>query len=419
MITIKKICAAILSATLFLCFCACAKGAALNAEFNDNKPAEIIVGEMIDFSGFIDYTDGAEVRITYSTPSIAEAETDSVYFQTEEIGMHRFTLTFSFQGRSKTLTCDIDVLPPAPNVDNVGNSVYCSTGETVTFDNIITRSGLRITPTRNVNIDFLRVDYIDEVISVENYSKQIETTPIDSSATSYTFTKSGSYVFYVDINNKAGSVKREISASVLDDDGGSTTEGVKSNGAIFGENNAVKVMQGASESELSFVASDKIYELKQDEFYKTEVVFNGKNAPQIMFFADELNGKTTIGKGIVVSLEQTYPMTAMRIYGSDRLSGKCLVVRNNSFGRDNLVSGKIYVWRVIVTKLSGSKLAIKSQLFEKKNGESIPVARFDWASFEYDYESKGYIEYLGSAKFGDIIFGYSEPEKCDKDGNVL
>ena len=416
---IKKICATLLSTVLFLCLCACSNGVVLNAEFNDNKPTEIIVGEMIDFSGFTDYTNGAEIKIIYSTPTIAEAETDSVYFQTEEVGMHKFTLNFSLQSKSKTLKCDIDVLPPAPNVDNVGNSVYCSTGETVTFDDIITRSGLRITPTRNVNIDFLRVDYIDEVISVENYSKQIEITEIDSSATSYTFAKSGSYLFYVDINNKAGSVKRKISASVLDDDGGSAIEGVKSSGAIFGENSAVKVMQGASESELSFVASDEIYELKQDEFYKTEVVFNGKNAPQIMLFADELNGKTTIGKGVVVSLEQTYPMNAMRIYGPDRLSGKCLVVRNNSFGRDNLVSGRIYVWRIIVTKLSGSKLAIKSQLFEKKNDELIQVAKFDWASFEYDYESKGYIEYLGSAKFGDILFRYSKPQKCDKDGVAL
>lgn len=416
---IKKICAAILSSALFLCLCACSKGVALHAEFNGDKPSEIIVGEMIDFSEFTDYTEGAKVKITYSTPTITEGESDSVYFQTEEIGMHKFTLNISLQGKSKTLKCDIDVLPPAPNVDNVGNSVYCSTGETVTFDDIITRSGLRITPTRNVNIDFLRVDYINEVISVENYSKQIETTEIDSSATSYTFTKSGSYVFYVDINNKAGSVKKEISASVLDDDGGSAIEGVKSSGTIFGENGAVKVMQGASDSELSFAASDEIYELKQDEFYKTEIVFNGKNAPQVMFFADELNGKTAIGKGVVVSLEQTNPMTAMRIYGPDRLSGKCLVVRNNSFGRDNLVNGKIYVWRIIVTKISASKLAIKSQLFEKKNDESIQVAKFDWASFEYDYESKGYIEYLGSAKFGDIIFRYAKPQKCDKDGVAL
>lgn len=416
---IKKICATLLSTVLVLCLCACSNGGFLDAEFNENKPTEIIVGEMIDFSGFTDYTNGAEIKIIYSTPTISEAETDSVYFQTEEVGVHKFTLNFSLKGKSKTLKCDIDVLPPVPNVDNVGNSVYCSTGETVTFDDIITRSGLRITPTRNVNIDFLRVEYIDEVISVENYSKQIETTEIASSATSYTFTKSGSYVFYIDINNKAGSVKREISASVLDDSGEGVIPGVKSDGALFGENNAVKVMQGASDNELSFVASDEIYELKQNEFYKTEVVFNGKNAPQIMFFADELNGKTTIGKGVVVSLEQTYPMNAMRIYGPDRLSGKCLVVRNNSFGRDNLVSGKIYVWRIIVTKLSGSKLAIKSQLFENKNDELTQVAKFDWASFEYEYESKGYIEYLGSAKFGDIIFRYSKPQKCDKDGVAL
>lgn len=406
---------AIMSAT----FISCGNDGGLSAKFNDKKITSIMIGEMIDFDEFIDYTDGASVKVFYTTPTMPEAaEEESMYFTAEELGEHNFTLEFSLGDKTKTLKCTINVVPPAPEVVEPETSVYCATGETVTFNALITRSGIRIVPARYSTTKFLRVEYANEAISVENYSKQTETVEFAETDESYTFRKAGTYTFYINVSNASGSVDAKIGASVLDSEGEYPISGVKSDGVIYGENNAVKVMQGGS-TESSYIASEQEFETKTGEYLMTELEFCGKNAPRLLFFADEINGNVSLGKGVGITLENSVSATAMRIFGPDRFSAtKPLVERNNSFGADSLKSGKYYKWRVIITRISSAKLAVKSQLFELDGETYKEVARFDWASFAYGYESKGYVEYM-SAGYGDVIFRYSAPSECDKDGNKL
>lgn len=415
----KRIYAFIIIAIMALCFTACGGGGQLSAAFNDDLPTKIVIGEMIDFNECIDYTEKASVSIKYSTPTMSDVETDSMYFQTEELGEHDFTLNFSVGNKTKTLKCTIEVVPPTPSVVEADSSVYCTTGETIYFDALLTRSGIRITPARYSDTTFNKVEYANEVISVEDYSKQIETYEFASGDKSYTFEKAGSYTFYITVINASGSVNAEISASVLDEAGDYPIDNVTSSGVLYGENNDVKIMQGSA-SELSYIASNEKYSVGIGEYLKTELVFKGRNAPQIIFFTDEINGDPALGNGVGVTLEGVTPATAMSVYGPTKFSATtALVTRNNSFGRETLKIGKYYKWQVIITRISDKKLAVKSILFTIENGEESETARFDWASFEYGNQSNGYVEYVGSAKYGDVIFRYSEPQKCDKDGNVL
>lgn len=415
---IKRICAFIISTIMVLVVTACAGSGELNAAFNDALPTKIVIGEMIDFNECIDYSENASVSVTYSTPTMTDVETDSMYFQTEELGEHNFTLKFSVGNNSKTLKCTITVVPPTPSVVEPDSSVYCTTGETVNFNALITRSGIRITPARYSTTTFEKVEYANEVISVENYSKQIETYEFTSSDTSYTFAKAGSYTFYITVSNASGSVNAEISASVLDEAGDYPIDNITSSGVLFGENNDVKLMPGDA-SELSYIASNEKYSVGVGEYLKTELVFKGRNAPQLLFFTDEINGDPSLGNGVGVTLEGVIPATAMSIFGPTRFSSKtALVTRNNSFGIETLKLDKLYKWQVIITRISAEKLAVKSILFTIENGVESETARFDWASFKYDNQSNGYVEYVGSAKYGDVIFKYYEPQKCDKDGNL-
>lgn len=417
---LKSIFAFMLCAVVLAVGISCNKtGSELKAEFNDDKISSIEIGDMIDFTEFVDYTSGASVTVTVVTPSSEEERFDSMYFQTEQLGKHEFTLKFSLGGKSKTLKCDINVVPPAPTVVEPDSSVYYTTGETINFNALIIRSGIRITPSMYSDVKFKKVEYADEVISVENYSKRIETHEFAANETSYTFEKSGSYVFYIEVSNVSGIVNAKISVSVLDAAGDYPIANVTSNGVIYGENDAVKIMQGSA-SELSYIASDTRFDVAVGEYLKTELEFKGKNAPQILFFADTVNGETSLGKGVAVSLETTNPATAMSVYGPDRFTAsKALVTRNTSFGRESLNGDKYYKWQVIITRISDKKLAVKSLLFVLENGEYEEAGRFDWASFEYSHESSGYVEYMGSYKYGEVIFRYSEPKKCDKDGKAL
>lgn len=391
-------------------------GATLKAQFNDNKIDSIVLGEMINFDEFIDYTDGAEVEVTYSAPGEENGRSDSLYFLTETLGVHKFSLTFSLGSSKKTLECEVNVVPPAPRAEKSGGSVYCTTGETVSFDALLMRSGLKITPVLNVNVDFKYVEYLNETISVDGYTKKIEKTEFSSADTGYTFAKAGSYVFYVSVNNASGEVTTSISASVLDESGTCPIPDVSHSGVIFGENNAVKVMSGGS-SALSYIASSELFEVQIGEFVKAEAEFNGKNAPQIVFFTDKISGDLATLKGVGVTLEAAGATSAMSLMNG--LTGKTFAVRKNSFGRETFKNGTIYRWTVLVTRISESKLAVKARLLEKRGDSYEETARFDWLSFEYDGESKGYIQYMGSASYGDVMFRYTAPVKCDKDGNEL
>ncbi len=389
----------------------------LEAKFNDKKIDSILLTNMINFTDFVEYTDGADVKIIYSTPTKKDLETTSMYFLTEELGVHKFTFNFTLGKQSKTLECEIDVVAPAPEIDASESSLFCRTGETVDFDEVIRRSGIRVTPVNQVDFTFKYVEYIDETISVENYDKKVEKTDFATTDKEYTFVKAGSYRFYIDVSNKSGTKEAIISASVLDNGGDLPIKDVKVSGVIFGENGAVKVMQGRTDS-LSYIANDKQLTVATGEFYKTEVEFKGKNAPQILFFADEIGGNMTAGKGMLISLEQSTPLTAVRVYGPDRLNSK-MMQRLNSFGRANLQDDNIYKWVTIITRISDKKVAVKCMLYSKNNGIYDQIAKLDWLPIEYSDESKGYTEFLGSSQYGDVIFKYSAPVKCDKEGNSL
>ena len=402
--------------SVMLCaFCGCGNKI---ARFKEEVPKIAPVGEMIDFNGFIEKSDSAEVKVKCTFPDGSVRESSSMYFLAEETGVHKFALTFTEGGKSETLECEIEVTAVAPSVTHSSASVYCELNEELTFYDIFMDSGVRVTPAGFFDYRFNYAEYSDEKLSVEDYSCKTVREAIPEDAKSYKFTRLGSYSMGVTVYNKSGSADTVIKVSVTDPEAGKELENVKFEGVVFGEGKTVKLLQGASESYASYIGYDQKVSLEVGDYIALDVKFYGMNAPQIMMFSDALSGSVVGGTGYILSLEHEQPFDRMRIYGPSGFGGKLLVQRERSFGRATLNDKSVYLWKIIVTRNAESRHAVKSVLYEKNEGEWLVKGTFQWADFRFSV-TEGYIAFLGSTNFGEVVAEYANVYACDVNGNAV
>ncbi len=386
----------------------------------DPSSLSVAIEDMADFNAYFSIPNGVSASIEITTPSGNKLITTSLYYQFDEVGSYTFVFTFEgANGAKESYTLNIESLPPAPDVTPATNGVSVKVGASLTFEEIYNRSGIIALPLAYTTIDFESVTYGNETISVDSYSVDEKTTKIEEGMTSYTFSDPGTYTFSLNIHNAAGYELTTINVTATDSDGASWGEGITSKSAYAGDkDNCVKLLSGSSSSSLSYIGYEEDLSLAKDTFYTVSTRFRGKNAPQIMLLADSADGEVGSGHGLVCSLEQMAPYDGMRIYGPDRLRFSTpIAYRSGTFGRDDLSSKSIYDWNVVITKLSETKLGVRSYLYEEKEEGKELVGFFDWMSFAYAHEMKGKTVFLGSSQFGNVIFEFEKPYLSDKAGN--
>ena len=402
---------------LALCLCCLSFGCGGSA-WKSEVPATLPVGEILNFYQYLNVDAGTDVSVEYETPSGERIQTGSLYFVGDSAGRYTFTITFSSGGKRQTVNCTVEVVPNAPQVTEASAAVRCSKGETVTFSRLFARSGIRVIPAADSEVTFVSVDYYRERISVENYESEVERTTFSDADDSYTFSDAGSYIFHLNIHNVSGSEQTDLSVSVADSDA-ELPEGVSADGLLPGEQGAVKLLRASGTGALSYIGYDETYALQPGEFLCMQAEFSGRNAPQLLFGADVLDGRTSFGRGFIVSLEHEPPYDRMRVYGPNRFASGVVSFRENSFGRQDLTEGTVYVWKLFIAKLDANTSAVKSILYKKgADGQAETVATYHWAPFADGGSVSGYAVFLGSADH-DIIFRSYEPAYCDREGNLL
>lgn len=389
-------------------------GGTVEASFKEPPPEKVVLGDMIDFTLYLEYEEGASVKVLCSVSGEEAVETGSMFFPTQRLGEHDFTFIFTSGKRESELTCVIDVVAPAPDVEESQSAIFCTPGETKSFDELFEQSGIIAIPADGVNVAFRSVDYTEdyhtENISVEDREeKATVSTAISETDKSYTFDKIGKYVFHVQIYNTEGSVDTTIQVSVTQESAFVVPQGLKAERALFSEDGkTVQLLRAADSSNLSYVTFDSEYGLAPGEYYSIKTEFKGKNAPQLLFFADAQNGNALFGTGYFASLE--YGSTkALGIYGPNRLSSASVASRE-TFGYDTLKEDKIYRWIFIfgVSKDEANNL-VMSELYELDGDTAKKKATFNWASFSAGTNNSGYIAFMGSF-YDDIVFRFYEPE---------
>ncbi len=386
----------------------------------DPSSLSVAIEDMADFNAYFAIPSGVTTTIDITTPSGNKLTTNSLYYQFDEVGDYTFAFTFKgSNGAKESYTLSIKSLPPSPDVTPATNGVSVKVGATMSFADIYDRSGIIALPLAYTTVDFESVTYGNETISVDHYPVDEKTTKIEEGTTSYTFDKAGTYTFNLNIHNEAGYELTSINVTATNSEGASWGEGIVSKSAYAGDkDNCVKLLSSSSPSSLSYLGYEEELTLAKDTFYTVSTRFRGKNAPQILLLGDTADGEISSGHGLICSLEQLAPYDGMRIYGPDRLRFSTpIAYRAGTFGRDDLSSKYIYDWNIVITKLSESKLAIRSYLYEEKEEGKELVGFFDWMSLNYAHEMKGKTVFLGSSQFGNLIFEFEKPYLSDKAGN--
>lgn len=376
------------------------------------------IGETVDFNKYISYPEGSKYVSTYTTPSNETKTARTMFYTLDEAGDYSFSFNFTLPSSSiENINLTLTMLPSAPSVKQAKYTVKVDKNVTLTYAEMLKQSELSATPVGYVNFLFKQVEYIDEFISVENYEYSKTTTLLDASKTDFTFTEYGSYKFLVEISNISGSEQAYLNVTCYN--GKAFSDELSVDGAIIGNDSdtTVKLLAPSTIGEVSYLAYKEQYSMNIGEYFTTEVKFKGQNAPQLMFFSDTLDGKITVGEGFIVSTEGATPYDRFRIFGPERLKNDIpLTDRERTISRDGFISNKVYLMRIIVTKLDASHCAVKAVLYVIENNVYTLQATFNWASFEYQNSLENrYIVFLGSS-LGDIIFNFTKPYQSDKYG---
>lgn len=380
-----------------------------NASFTSDLINKVTVGSTINFANYLNYDNGVDLTITYSTNKIQNATYQSIYFLTSEVSVHNFTFTFTKQGKKKELKCSIDVVANAPTIQESTNAVFVDINDTVDFESLFDESGIDAMPFGYVDVDFIGVrytpSYSSEYVSLINTQESVY-TPINKNEKEYTFNQYGKYVFDLDINNSEGHVYTSLQVSVLNKTS-QTIEGMTSNGLVKGNDNVVQLVRSNLMSTLSYLYESSPMDLDETKEYTIRSEFIGKNAPQIMLLSDTPNGKKYSGKGFVVSLEED-SKNQFGIYGYNRLNSANQSPKRsegNTFSRRTLLDGVNYAWEVTFRKTkqddNSYKLAIRSDLYK----ENELYREYSWVSLSVGSFDESYFGYLGSS-LDDITFKY-------------
>lgn len=400
--------------------CGCSNDSSIKAEFTKYLVDKATVGETINFADALNYENDTKVKLTYSNDYVTDEEYDSLYFVTKEVSMHHFTFLFSKNNKTKTLSCSIDVIPSAPTIEKSNIAVYCSKNEKISFTELFNKSGIDAMPFGYVNTKFLSVEYYkcfnEDTISITTEKVQPVKKEISPNDTSYTFEDYGKYIFEVEIYNSAGSVSTTIQVSVFEKYTGKI-EGYQFDGLIKGKKeNVVELVKSNSTSRLSYLIQEDKIEIVDTNLYTLTSEFVGKNAPQLIFGFDAIDGKKYIGNGYVISLEED-SKNQFGIYGDKRFNSINLSPSRsdgNTISRNTLLEGSVYKWDVMfrLTKSTSGEnnIAIMSNLY--KDGSDSPLRTYKWASINAsNFSGENYFGYLGSS-LDDVILKY-EPMKIE------
>ena len=401
----------LLSLLIFLSPCLIGCDNNFKASFINEPIKKVTVGDTINFMNYLDYDDNATVSLKYSTEKIKNQTYNSLYFQTSEVSMHNFEIIFSLKGKNKKLKCDIDVVPSAPSVTESTSSVFVNIGETITFTDLIDKSGVDALPFGYVNFAFKGVSYqscyTSNYVKLNEENNSYQYSEILKEATSYTFLNYGKYIFDLDIYNSEGSVSTTIQVSVIKNEDTNPLN-LLASGAIFAEgDNVVQLVRSDSYSSLSYLYYQEMISLQLKNEYTICLEFYGKNAPQIILNANKANGKKYAGTGYIISLEEN-SKNQLGIYGEERFNSVNLSPSRssgNTFSRQSLKDNILYKWEVIfrltLQKDNTYHLCIKSNLYK----ENILYRIYDWVSLEIANIEPAYFGFLGSS-LDDITFKY-------------
>jgi len=187
-------------------------------EFTEEVPTEMGIAEQVYFRNYLEENDDAEYKLYVSyydkinNVQVTEKALSSMIFILEQETEYTFKIERILDGKSTYLTCTINVLPEAPKFQESGRTPTASKGSTKTFEEIFTASQYVVTPGNlESQLQFLSYDFTSVVEGVEDQTD----VAISETATNFTFTNEGIYVFDVKAENAKGSAQTTITINAF------------------------------------------------------------------------------------------------------------------------------------------------------------------------------------------------------------
>ena len=222
----KKIIALLFAIVLTVGCVACGGEKDISFTLKDTVPATAHVGDELNFRDYYDREDGAKYTayVSYTDvvtgDEIVEEKLSSMVFVCEQATIYTVKIVVTKDGKTGSASFVLEVLPDAPTITGKAMAVKYETGTTKTFDDILTASGLIVTPQLATKVTFESVKVTKATfvttdaddISFEKEEK------IASNVMQYTFSEEAKYEFSIKATNKSGSSESKLTVSTVDDE---------------------------------------------------------------------------------------------------------------------------------------------------------------------------------------------------------
>ncbi len=196
--------------------CSSAKDVAF--EFSKEVPSSVQIYDEIYFKEYLKDEEGAKytLYVSYTSPATGTAVTNqkqpTLVYTFNECATYTIKIERVLNEKTKTLSCEIEVLPPAPTFSAV-DEVLVNKDDTRTLEEILTAADCSVSPfdlqddIRVVSLKMLPMTYLTTDTTIDLTEKEISLTEGQSS---FTFDKEAVYTFTLEAENVSGKATAQV-----------------------------------------------------------------------------------------------------------------------------------------------------------------------------------------------------------------
>ena len=204
--------------------CATKSSAKISFAWKETPPQEVTVGDELIFKDYLSEEEGATytLYVSYENPvteeNITNEKQSSLIYTLDYATVYTFKIERVLNGKTASLEATVEALPKAPAFTRP-TQVSASVGETKSFEEIFTLSGIFVTPsdlTGKVKFKEVKIEKATYSATTED-SGLLETKTIADTESQFTFQYGAIYTFLVTAENKSGSANVNIVVSTVDE----------------------------------------------------------------------------------------------------------------------------------------------------------------------------------------------------------